>query len=59
MKEKIRAWFVSLRAFAGIWMATNCLLGVALAGFDLSAWILAFGITTSILFAGLPAEFNS
>jgi len=52
MKKKIKAWFVSLRAFATIWMATNCLLGVALAGFDLSAWILAFGITTSILFAG-------
>jgi len=52
LKEKISAWFTSLRAFAGIWMATNCFLGVALAGFDLSAWILAFGITTSILFAG-------
>jgi len=52
LKEKIKAWFTSLRAFAAIWMATNCLLGVALAGFDFSAWILAFGITTSILFAG-------
>jgi len=52
IEEKIKAWFVSLRAFAAVWMATNCLLGVALAGFDLSAWILAFGITTSILFAG-------
>jgi len=50
--KKIKAWFSSLRAFAAIWMATNCLLGVALASFDLSAWILAFGITTSILFAG-------
>jgi len=52
LKEKIKAWFVSLRAFAAPWMLVNCLLGVALAGFDLSAWILAFGITTSILFAG-------
>jgi len=49
--EKIKAWFVSLRAFAIPWTGTNCLLGVALAGFGLSAWILAFGITTSILFA--------
>jgi len=51
-KKKVKAWFSSLRAFAAIWMATNCLLGVALAGFDFSAWILAFGVTTSILFAG-------
>jgi len=52
VKEEVKAWFVSLRAFATPWMAANCLLGVALAGFDLSTWILAFGITTSILFAG-------
>jgi len=52
IKKKIKAWFVSLRPFTVFWMAANCLLGVALAGFDLSAWILAFGITNSILFAG-------
>jgi len=52
LKEKIKAWFVSLRPFTVFWMAANCLLGLALAGFELSAWILAFGITNSILFAG-------
>jgi len=52
MKEKVKAWFISLRPFTVFWMATNCLLGVALAEFDLSAWLLAFGITNSILFAG-------
>jgi len=51
-KKKTKAWFTSLRPFTVFWMAVNCLLGVALAGFDLSAWILAFGITNSVLFAG-------
>jgi len=52
LKEKIIAWFVSLRPFVLPWMLVNTLLGVALAGFDFSGWILAFGITTSILLAG-------
>jgi len=50
--KKVKAWLVSLRLFATPWMIVNTCLGVALAGFDLSAWILAFGITNSILFAG-------
>lgn len=52
LREKIKAWVVSLRPFVVPWMAANCFLGVALAGFELPAWILASVITTSILFAG-------
>jgi len=50
--RKIKAWLASLRLFAVPWMIVNTCLGVALAGFDISAWLLAIGATTSILLAG-------
>jgi len=50
-EKKIKAWFVSLRPFTVFWIMVNTLLGVSLAGFELSSWLVAMGIGNSVLFA--------
>jgi len=45
----MKAWIVSARLFVIPWMLVNTLYGVVLAGFELSQWILSFGIVTSLL----------
>ena len=47
--NKLKAWIVAGRFFAGPWILTNTLLGVKLAGFDFKAWMLSFAIVFSTL----------
>jgi len=49
--KKIKAWIVAGRIFAAPWILANTFLGVKLAGFDPSAWMLSFAVVFSILLA--------
>jgi len=49
--DKLKAWIVAGRFFAGPWILVNTLLGVKLAGFDFKIWILSFVIVFSVLLA--------
>ena len=50
--NKLKAWIIAGRFFAAPWMLVNTLLGVVLAGFDVSKWILSFAIALTILTSG-------
>jgi len=47
--NKLKAWIIAGRIFAGPWIAVNTLLGVKLAGFDFKAWMISFAIVFSTL----------
>jgi len=49
--NKLKAWIIAGRFFAGPWIAVNTLLGAKLAGFNFDAWIASFVIVFSTLLA--------
>jgi 1,4-dihydroxy-2-naphthoate octaprenyltransferase len=50
--NKARAWILACRPFAYPWLLVNTLLGVCLAGFDVTKWLLAFAATALVLTSG-------
>jgi len=47
--SSLKAWITAGRFFAAPWILVNTFLGVKLAGFDLSAWMLGFAIVFSVM----------
>jgi len=48
----VKAWLIAGRFFAAPWMLVNTLLGVTLAGFNPTTWLLSFLTVLSVLTAG-------